>query len=146
SAVRGLTGFDRVMIYRFDPEWNGEVVAERRVSELDPFLGTRYPASDIPPQARALYLRNPIRLIPNSDHQPIPLVALPDAPGTTLDLSDSTLRAVSPVHLEYLRNMGVVASMSAALRVDGALWGLVACHHYAAPRRPSQRARAEIDV
>lgn len=146
SAVRGLTGFDRVMVYRFDPEWNGEVVAERRASDLDPFLGLRYPASDIPPQARALYLRNPIRLIPNSDHQPIPLVALPDAPGTTLDLSDSTLRAVSPVHLEYLRNMGVVASMSAALRVDGELWGLVACHHYAAPRRPSQRARAEIDV
>ena len=146
AAVRALTGFDRVMIYRFDVDWNGEVVAEACERDLDPFLGLRYPASDIPPQARALYLRNPIRLIPTSDHEPVPLVAMPGAAGAALDLSDSTLRAVSPVHLEYLRNMGVVASMSAALSVDGALWGLIACHHYAAPRRPSQRTRAGVDV
>lgn len=146
GAVRSLTGFDRVMIYRFDPEWNGEVVAESCASDLDPFIGLRYPASDIPPQARALYLRNPIRLIPAVDHEPVPLVAAPGAAGAALDLSDSTLRAVSPVHLEYLRNMGVVASMSAALTVGGALWGLIACHHYAEPRRPSQRTRAGVDV
>ena len=144
-SVRELTGFDRVMIYRFDSEWNGEVVAESRDRQLDPFLGLRYPASDIPPQARALYLRNPIRLIPTSDHEPVPLVA-ERADGTTLDLSDATLRAVSPVHLEYLRNMGVVASMSAALTVDGALWGLIACHHYTGARRPSQRTRAGVEV
>lgn len=146
AAVRRLTGFDRVMIYRFDVEWNGEVVAETSGPGLDPFLGLRYPASDIPPQARALYLRNPIRLIPTSDHEPVPLVAAAGAVGPALDLSDSTLRAVSPVHLEYLRNMGVIASMSAALTVDGALWGLIACHHYAGPRRPSQRMRAGVEV
>lgn len=146
GAVRSLTGFDRVMIYRFDPEWNGEVVAEAREPDLDPFLGLRYPASDIPPQARALYLRNPIRLIPAVDHEPVPLVAGAGAVGPALDLSDATLRAVSPVHLEYLRNMGVAASMSAALTVDGALWGLIACHHYRAPRRPSQRTRAGVEV
>lgn len=147
TAVRELTGFDRVMVYRFDEEWVGEVVAEDRSDGLDPFLGLRYPASDIPPQARDLYLRNPIRLIPDAHHTPVPLVSVPGNEDVApLDLSDATLRAVSPVHLEYLRNMGVMASMSAAVVVDGRLWGLVACHHYSGARRPSQRVRAAVDV
>lgn len=147
GVVRQLTGFDRIMVYRFDDEWNGEVVAEHRRASLDPFLGLRYPASDIPAPARALYLRNRTRLIPDAKHEPVPLVtSSARAASNPLDLSDSSLRAVSPVHLEYLANMGVAASMSAALVVDNQLWGLVACHHYDAPRRPSQRMRAAVDV
>ena len=145
AQVRELTGFDRVMAYRFDDEWNGTVVAEAAAEGIGSFLGLRYPASDIPPQARALYLRNRVRLIPDVAAPSVPLVALRPS-NDPLDLSDSTLRAVSPVHLEYLRNMGVRASGSAALVVDGRLWGLVACHHYDGPRRPSQRLRYLLDV
>src|SRR5690606_11797211 len=112
DVVRQLTGFDRIMVYRFDDEWNGEVVAEHRRASLDPFLGLRYPASDIPAPARALYLRNRTRLIPDAKHEPVPLVtSSARAASNPLDLSDSSLRAVSPVHLEYLANMGVAASM-----------------------------------
>jgi len=136
--VRRLTGFDRVMVYRFDPEWNGEVLAEDRRPDLEPFLGLRYPASDIPPQARDLYLVNWLRLIPDATYRPVPLV--PDRSprdGQPLDLSGSVLRSVSPVHLEYLANMGVRSSMSVSLVDRGRLWGLIACHHYAGPHRPS---------
>lgn len=144
-AVRQLTGFERVMAYRFDEEWNGTVVAESVAEGHGTFLGLRYPASDIPPRARELYLRNRVRLIPDVHAAPAPLVSAAGPPDT-VDLSDATLRAVSPVHLEYLRNMGVRASASLALVVDGSLWGLVACHSYTAPRRPSQRIRITLDV
>jgi GAF domain-containing protein len=136
--VRALTGFDRVMVYRFDPEWNGEVIAEDRRTDLEPFLGLRYPAADIPAQARALYATNWLRLIPDASYRPVPLQ--PDrhpVTGRPLDLSGAVLRSVSPVHLEYLANMGVVASMSISLIDRGRLWGLIACHHYAGPHRPS---------
>ena len=144
TEVRSLTGFDRVMVYRFDREWNGEVVAEDRRGDLEPFLGLRYPASDIPPQARALYLQNWLRLIPDATYAPVPLV--PDrVDGRPLDLGGSSLRSVSPVHLEYLANMGVIASMSVSL-VDGdRLWGLIACHHYSGPHRPSYTDRAAAE-
>jgi serine phosphatase RsbU (regulator of sigma subunit) len=139
--VRALTGFDRVMVYRFDQHWNGEVVAEDRREDLEPFLGLRYPASDIPPQARALYLTNWLRLIPDASYGPVALV--PDhVGGRPLDLGGAQLRSVSPVHLEYLANMGVVASMSVSLIDGGRLWGLIACHHYAGPHRPSLTDRA----
>ncbi|MFP5372018.1 MAG: SpoIIE family protein phosphatase [Actinomycetes bacterium] len=145
--VRGLTGFDRVMVYRFDAEWNGEVVAEDRRPDLDPFLGLHYPAADIPAQARALYLANWLRLIPDATYRPVPLepVAHPHT-GRPLDLSGAVLRSVSPVHLEYLANMGVVASMSISLIDRGRLWGLIACHSYDAPHRPSflDRTAAEF--
>jgi chemotaxis family two-component system sensor kinase Cph1 len=145
ELVRELTGFDRVMAYRFDEEWNGTVVAEAAAVGVGSFLGLRYPASDIPPQARALYLRNRVRLIPDVDAPSVPLVT--NAGRTEpVDLSDAALRAVSPVHIDYLRNMGVRASGSAALVVDGRLWGLVACHHYEGPRRPSQRLRSLLEV
>ncbi|MGY1823312.1 SpoIIE family protein phosphatase [Geodermatophilus sp. SYSU D00079] len=144
--VRELTGFDRVMVYRFDAEWNGEVVAEDRRADLEPFLGLRYPASDIPAQARALYAVNWQRLIPDARYRPVPLTPAADpATGRPLDLSGSVLRSVSPVHLEYLANMGVVASMSVSLIDRGRLWGLVSCHHYAGPHRPSYADRVAAE-
>ncbi|MBR0994634.1 GAF domain-containing protein [Bradyrhizobium japonicum] len=127
--IRALTGFDRVMVYRFSEDGTGEVVAESAASGLPSFLGLRYPASDIPVQARALYRRNYLRIIADVDAEPVLL--LPAAvPGTDqLDLSMSSLRSVSPIHLEYLRNMGVRASMSISILLRGELWGLIACHH-----------------
>ncbi|MGY1771047.1 SpoIIE family protein phosphatase [Blastococcus sp. SYSU D00813] len=144
--VRALTGFDRVMVYRFDREWNGEVVAEDRRDDLEPFLGLWYPAADIPAQARALYATNWLRLIPDAGYTRVPLepAAVPGS-GRPLDLSGAVLRSVSPVHLEYLANMGVVASMSVSLIDRGRLWGLIACHHYAGPRRPSYADRVAAE-
>jgi len=135
EEVRVLTGFDRVMVYRFDREWNGEVIAEARRDDLEPFLGLHYPASDIPAQARRLYTLNWLRLIVDVGYAPSPLVPpLDPASGAPLDLSFSSLRSVSPIHIEYLRNMGVTASMSISLMQDGRLAGLVACHHYTGPK------------
>lgn len=146
SEVRSLSEFDRVMVYRFDADWNGEVVAEDKREDLNSFLGLHYPASDIPAQARRLYTLNWTRLIADVGYRPVHLHPVLD-PGTgaPLDLTYSTLRSVSPIHLEYLANMGVGASMSVSLVVDGELWGLIACHHYAGPHRPSQDARAAAE-
>ena len=133
--LRALTGFDRVMIYRFDRDWNGQVVAEAREDRLDSFLHQRYPASDIPAQARRLYELNWLRLISDVSYTPAPMLGREGAPP--LDMSFATLRSVSPIHIEYLKNMGVTASMSISLLVDGRLAGLIACHHYSGPRRVS---------
>jgi chemotaxis family two-component system sensor kinase Cph1 len=134
KEIRRLTGFDRVMVYRFDADWNGEVIAEDRVGGVLSYLGHAFPAGDIPPQARALYLRNTVRIIPDAGYMPSPLVpAILPSTGRPVDLSMATLRSVSPFHLEYLANMGVAASMSVSIIRGGCLWGLVACHH-AAPR------------
>ncbi|MDB5503610.1 MAG: two-component system sensor histidine kinase/response regulator [Tardiphaga sp.] len=127
--MRGLTGFDRVMVYRFDDDDAGEVIAETAAGTLAPFLGLRYPASDIPEQARALYKRNFLRIIADVDADLIPVLPVLSPEGVRLDLSMSGLRSVSPIHLEYLRNMGVQASMSVSIIVGGQLWGLIACHH-----------------
>jgi chemotaxis family two-component system sensor kinase Cph1 len=130
-SVRQLTGFDRVMAYRFRHDDSGEVVAEEHVATLEPFLGRRYPASDIPSQARRLYVVNTLRLIADVNSTPIALTALnaiSDA-EPALDMSHCVLRAVSPIHIEYLRNMGVEASMSISIVVNGSLWGMLACHH-----------------
>jgi light-regulated signal transduction histidine kinase (bacteriophytochrome) len=144
--VRAMTGFDRVMLYRFDAEYNGEVVAEARRDDLEPFLGLHYPASDIPPQARALYEKSWIRLISDVDYTPVPVVPTAEPlSGRPLDLTYATLRSVSPIHCEYLRNMGVRASMSISLLRDGKLWGMVACHHYAGPHAPSYGVRAAAE-
>jgi two-component system, chemotaxis family, sensor kinase Cph1 len=130
--ARRLTGFDRVMIYRFLRDGCGSVVAEDRAEALRPFLNHRYPASDIPKQARELYLRNLIRVIPDVSYAPAPLTpSLNPATKAPLDMSDCTLRSVSPIHVQYLKNMNVTASMSVSIVVDGALWGLVAFHHTA---------------
>ena len=144
--VRAVLGFDRVMVYHFDEEWNGEVIAEERRADLNSFLGLHYPATDIPAQARRLYTVNWTRLIADIGYVPVPLhpVFDPDT-DAPLDLSHSTLRSVSPIHIEYLSHMGVTASMSISLVVDGQLWGLVACHHYSGPHRPSHEARSAAE-
>lgn len=140
--IRELTGFDRVMVYRFDAEWNGEVIAEAKIDSLNSFLGLHYPSTDIPAQARELYRRNWLRIIPDISYRPVPLVppVAHDA-RAPLDLSSSTLRSVSPIHVEYLSNMGVDASMSVSILVAGELWGLIACHHYSGPHRPGVAVR-----
>lgn len=144
--ARRLLGFDRVMIYRFDAEYNGEVVAEAKRADLEPFLGLHYPASDIPAQARAMYEKSWIRLISDVDYTPVPVLPAADPlSGRPLDLTYATLRSVSPIHCEYLRNMGVRASMSISLLRDGKLWGMVACHHYSGPHAPSYGVRAAAE-
>ncbi|WP_322994187.1 HWE histidine kinase domain-containing protein [Castellaniella sp.] len=143
--AQAMLGFDRVMIYRFQHDGAGKVVAEDRMSGMDSFMGHHFPPGDIPPQARALYVANPIRAIPNASYQPVPLDP-PLLPGDEpVDLSHAQLRSVSPVHCEYLRNMGISASLSISLIVEGRLWGLIACHHRA-PRTvpPSLRVSAEL--
>ena len=127
TAFRTLTGFDRVMVYRFLDDDSGRVVAEDRAPDLDTFLNHHFPASDIPKQARALYVRNRTRAIPTVDYDPAPLRP---AGFSGCDLSDVALRHVSPIHLQYLRNMGVEASASISIVKDGILWGLIACHHH----------------
>jgi two-component system, chemotaxis family, sensor kinase Cph1 len=137
EEVRALTGFDRVMVYRFDADWNGEVVAEVKRDDLEPFLGLHYPSADIPAQARRLYALNWLRLILDVHYRPSPVVPGVDPAGTPLDLSFSVLRSVSPIHIEYLTNMGVTASMSVSLVRDEVLTGLIACHHYSGPHHVS---------
>ena len=128
QAVRDLTGFDRVMAYRFLHDDSGEVAAESKIDALESFKGRRYPASDMPAQARRLYVINSLRLIADVGAQPVAVVAA-SAALPPLDMSHCVLRSVSPIHIEYLRNLGVGASMSISIVVNGKLWGLVACHH-----------------
>ena len=130
--VRAYLGYDRVMVYKFDREGSGEVVGEACRSGIGTFKGLRYPASDIPVQARALYKRNLIRVISDVNSEPVAVLPERDEDGRLLDLSLSLLRSVSPIHIEYLKNMGVGASMSISIIVEGELWGLIACHHYSA--------------
>jgi chemotaxis family two-component system sensor kinase Cph1 len=129
--TRALTGYDRVMIYRFDNRYNGEIYAESKRGDLEPFLGLHYPHTDIPAQARELYLKNLVRMIADVNYKPVPILAI-DVPGKdlTLDLGLATLRSVSPIHIEYLKNMGVSATLTVSLVQNKKLWGLIACHHY----------------
>ena len=143
--IRELTGYDRVMVYRFDADWNGEVIAEEKRDDLNPFLGLHYPATDIPAQARALYETNWIRTIVDVGYQPSLLRADPADAQVPLDLSLAVLRSVSPIHIEYLRNMGVSASMSVSLIVRDKLWGLIACHHYSGPLQPPHHLRSAAE-
>jgi light-regulated signal transduction histidine kinase (bacteriophytochrome) len=145
DQVRELSGYDRVMVYRFRHDDTGEVLAESRDEAMEPYLGLRFPASDIPAQARALYVRNRIRVIPDVGYVAVPIVPATSASGAPLDLSQHALRSVSPVHLEYLRNMGVQASMSISILVGGRLWGLIACHHRE-PRQVPLPVRAALDM
>ncbi|MEM6439976.1 MAG: HWE histidine kinase domain-containing protein [Pseudomonadota bacterium] len=143
--IRSLTGFDRVMVYRFLEDGSGEVISERCAQGQEPYRGLRFPASDIPRQARALYLRNPFRIIADVDDPGSPVHPERTAEGVVLDLSHAATRAVSPIHLEYLRNMGVRASLSVSLIREGALWGLIACHHSSPRTLPySVRSAAEL--
>ncbi|MEQ1651851.1 MAG: GAF domain-containing protein [Hyphomicrobium sp.] len=143
--LRDMIGFDRVMIYRFLDTGVGEVVAESREPALEPMLHLRYPASDVPRQARELYKRNWVRLIADVQSAPSNLLADPGCSDTPLDLTFAGLRSVSPIHIEYLKNMNVGASMSISIMVGGELWGLIACHHGTAKHVPSNvRAAAEL--
>jgi light-regulated signal transduction histidine kinase (bacteriophytochrome)/CheY-like chemotaxis protein len=143
--ARAMFGYDRVMIYQLGADGAGKVIAEAKRGDLESFLGQYFPGSDIPQQARALYLRNQIRVISDISPAPVALEPVLDLSGEPLDLSYAHLRSVSPVHCEYLSNMGVGASMSISIIVNGALWGLIACHHYA-PRTLTmgQRVAAEM--
>jgi len=126
--VQALTGYDRVLIYRFEEEGHGQVLAEASSPGMELFKGLFFPASDIPAQARQLYLSNWLRIIPNANYTPVPILPArrPDT-DAPLDLSFATLRSVSPIHCQYMRNMGVLSSMSISLICEGRLWGLITC-------------------
>lgn len=145
-TFRGLVGYDRVMVYRFDPDGHGQIIAEARDQRLDSLLGHHYPATDIPQRARDLYIRNKLRVLVDVNYRAAPLMParLPGT-GEELDMSLCYLRSMSPLHIQYLKNMGVTATLVASLIRDGKLWGLVACHHYS-PRnlRLPVRAAAEL--
>ena len=146
AEVRRLTGFARVMVYRFDDNDDGQVVAESLADGVPSWLGLRYPASDIPAQARAMYRTSRFRAVPDVAYEPVPVrpAVLPST-GRPLDLTHAVGRSVSPVHLEYLRNLGVAASASGSIVRDGRLWGLILCHH-PTPLRPSFAARTAVDL
>ena len=128
EAISSATGYDRVMLYQFHPDWSGEVLAEVARSSNGAYLGLRFPASDIPAIARALYAQTPYRHIPNSSAKPVAINTRAGS-GALIDLTWSDLRSVSPVHLQYLANMNVLSSFSVSVMMDGKLWGLLACHH-----------------
>lgn len=130
KGIREVTGYDRVMIYRFDKDYNGEVIAEEKRDDLESFLGLHYPHTDIPAQARELYIKNLLRIIADINYTPVPLYTMDDGFEKNLDLSYSVLRSVSPIHVQYLHNMGVGATLTISLIHKKKLWGLVACHHY----------------
>ena len=128
--VRKLSNFERVMIYRFDALWNGQVIAEAKADDLSAYFGQNYPASDIPAQARELYRVNKLRIIADVGMEPSKIVSLLGKESLEpLDLSFAVLRSVSPIHIQYLKNMGVGASMSISILKEGQLWGLIACQN-----------------
>jgi len=145
-CFRDMLGYDRVMVYKFDPDGHGKIIAEARDPRLDSLLGHHYPASDIPQRARELYLRNRLRVLVDVHYEPSPLVPrqLPGS-GEELDMSMCQLRSMSPLHLQYLKNMGVTATLVVSLVREGKLWGLIACHHYA-PRNLRFAVRAAADL
>jgi light-regulated signal transduction histidine kinase (bacteriophytochrome) len=141
AQVRQFTGFDRVMIYKFLEDGSGKVVAEDKRADLEAYLGLHYPASDIPKQARALYVKSWLRMKSDNDAAPVPIVpSINPLTNAPLDMSYAVLRSMSPIHTEYLRNMGVRATMSISIIQNNQLWGLVACHHYT-PRYVNHPAR-----
>ena len=146
ALFKELTGYDRVMVYRFDEFGHGEVFSEQREPHLEAFLGNRYPASDIPQIARKLYLENRVRLLVDVEYAPVPIAPrLSPVTGRELDMSMCFLRSMSPIHLQYLKNMGVRATLVVSIVVGGDLWGLVACHHYAPMFIPFElRALSEL--
>jgi light-regulated signal transduction histidine kinase (bacteriophytochrome)/CheY-like chemotaxis protein len=143
--LRGALGYDRVMVYQFAHDGSGRVISEARRGDLESFLGQHFPASDIPQQARVLYVQNTVRIVSDASGERVAIEPELDTSGEPLDLSFAHLRSVSPIHCEYLRNMGVGASMSISIIHDGVLWGLIACHHYA-PRVLSMEKRVAAEM
>jgi len=130
DEIRKLSGFEWVLFYQFDKDWNGRVISENKIEEMDSYLGLQFPASDIPKPARDLYLNNPFRLIPDRDYIPVKLApVINPITHSFTDLSECNLRSVPKVHIEYMGNMGIKASMSTPIIVDKKLWGLISCHH-----------------
>ncbi len=146
KIYKDLLGYDRVMVYRFDEDGHGEVYSEERERHLEGYLGNRYPASDIPQIARRLYERNRTRVLVDVEYDPVPLIPerCPIGSGE-LDMSLCTLRSMSPIHIQYLKNMGVCATLVSSLLVGGKLWGLVACHH-CSPRRVYYQSRVVCEL
>jgi len=144
ATVRKLTDYDRVLVYQFDSDSNGTVVGESGNGQLPVYLHHRFPASDIPAQARELYRLNRIRIIPDSEYTPVPIIGLPPTP-TALDMTYCTLRSVSPIHVEYMRNMRTPSSMSISVLRNGKLWGLISCHH-AQPKFVPYAVRKTCDL
>ena len=138
NETRTITGYDRVMIYRFDKDYNGEVFAESKNENLEPFLNLHYPHTDIPAQARELYLRNLVRMLVDVSYNPVPIFTISKAANQNndLDLSLSNLRSVSPIHIKYLKNMKVGDTFVISLLHHNKLWGLISCHHYSAKHIP----------
>ena len=145
KAIKNITNYDRVMVYKFDAEYNGEVFAESKEEYLEPFLGLHYPHTDIPKQARELYIKNHLRIIGDINYKPVELYTTTESGVETLDLSLSVLRSVSPIHIQYLQNMGVGATLTVSLMHKGKLWGLIACHHYS-PKYLSQEVRNTVKL
>ncbi len=146
KVFRDLTGHDRVMVYKFDADGHGKIIAEARDPRLESLLGHHYPASDIPQRARELYLRNRVRVLVDVHYEPSPLLDAEGRPvGDGLDLSMSYLRSMSPLHLQYLKNMGVTGTVVVSLVREGRLWGLIAAHHYS-PRNIRYALRAACDL
>lgn len=143
AEMKRLTGFGRCLLYRFDADGHGEVLSEALDEGYEAYHGHHFPAADIPAQARALYRLNHLRLIPDANYTPVPVrFADGGATALALDLSQAQLRSVSPVHLEYMRNMGTLASMSVSILVRGELWGLVSCHNHEPRHLPYQTRMA----
>lgn len=130
DETRNITGYDRVMIYRFDKDYNGEIFAESKRDDIEGFLGLHYPHTDIPAQARELYKQNLLRLITDINYEPVPIYTIDDQPDKNLNLGNALLRSVSPIHVQYLHNIGVGATLTISLMHEDKLWGLIACHHY----------------
>ncbi|NRT14866.1 light-regulated signal transduction histidine kinase (bacteriophytochrome) [Flavobacterium sp. 28A] len=145
TAVKNITQYDRVMVYRFDKEYNGEVIAESKESFLEPYLGLHYPHTDIPAQARELYIKNHLRIIGDVNYIPVPLYKLNEAKFETLDLSMSILRSVSPIHIEYLKNMHVGSTLTISLIHKNKLWGLITCHH-SSPKFLSDEIKSAVKL
>ncbi len=146
EAFQAIAGFDRVMAYRFQDNWDGEVIAEVCRKGLDPYLGLRYPASDIPRQARELYLKMPYRMIIDTEALPVPIVISGSEERRSIQLAQSNLRASSPIHIEYLLNMGVRSSFSVAIKVHNKLWGLISCHQYGSPVSLPLKSRSSLEL
>lgn len=145
GQVRSMTGYDRVMIYKFHEDDTGEVIAEDCRPGLESYLNLRYPASDIPKQARDLYTKQWLRIIPDADYAPVPIRPEKNLKGEPIDLGNVSLRSVSPIHVQYLKNMGVSATLTLSLLEGDRLWGLVACHHYA-PKNIPVDVRTALEI
>lgn len=141
ESLRAMTGYDRVMVYKFDPDGHGEIIAEARNPILESLLGHRYPVSDIPQRARELYIRTRVRVLVDVAYEATPI----EPHAQDLDMSLCYLRSMSPLHIHYLRNMGVTATLVVSLVREGRLWGLIACHHYE-PRRLRYICRAACEL